>query len=213
VYLHLSIFANTSQRRTKVKFKSIFIDLFNDSSDPQGSEDVDWRRQINAHVDDMPDDYLKYPGNRSISVSAAGPNRTFLDLPRLAHRRGRAHRDCDGTGAFQGWCRAHEAVRHHGELRRRRLPQSKRQHESVSSSGRKNVEEEEEGPSFRFSAKCCKVPSHLPQLIYVHLSASCFVSEVCVLYMFCHLFRLLPFKKSSISYLTRFFVRLTTNVG
>jgi len=28
----------------------------------------------------MPDDYLKYPGNRSISVSAAGPNRTFLDF-------------------------------------------------------------------------------------------------------------------------------------
>src|SRR6185437_8800524 len=27
VYLHLSIFANTSQRRTKVKFESIFIDL------------------------------------------------------------------------------------------------------------------------------------------------------------------------------------------
>ena len=64
----------------KVKFESIFIDLFNDSSDPQGSEDVDWRRRINAHVDDMPDDYLKYPGNRSISVSAAGPNRTFLDF-------------------------------------------------------------------------------------------------------------------------------------
>ena len=80
VYLHLSIFANTSQRRTKVKFESIFIDLFNDSSDPQGSEDVDWRRQINAHVDDMPDDYLKYPGNRSISVSAAAPNHTFLDF-------------------------------------------------------------------------------------------------------------------------------------
>jgi hypothetical protein len=78
VSLHLSILANTSQRRTKVKFESIFIDLFN-SSDPLGRED-DWRRRINAHVDDMPDDYLKYPGNTSISVSAAAPSRTFLDF-------------------------------------------------------------------------------------------------------------------------------------
>jgi len=181
VSLHLSIFANTSQRRTKVRFESIFIDLFN-SSDPLGRED-DWRRRINAHVDDMPDDYLKYPGNTSISVSAAARNSTFLDFaPDWLI-------DYVGDGlTVTVMAQVHFKV---GIVRTRLYGIT------VSCDGVVFPNQNDNTSSLRQEGK--KVPSHLPQLIYVHLSAHALFLYVCVLYMFIAIHFVCFNKKSFIS--------------